>query len=186
MAKPNKDSQKHITVEDLLQLKRSERPDEAFWGQFDWELQQRMMQTLVKKNPLHLQVWSALSGRLTQSIGVACTAIFLAVMVVRPALVGTSSSSNSRSVAQTEDAPTQAASVAVEVLMSDLGGSSIESAHDYSIEGISAEVESPDSSFTRDFAMVGFVLGLDADYSSDAASSRVPFGSIGVATTLVY
>ncbi|HAV14241.1 MAG TPA: hypothetical protein DCX06_12225, partial [Opitutae bacterium] len=66
MSNHTHDSQKEVKVEDLLRMKRSERPDEAFWGQFDQELHQRMLQTLVKKDPVHLQIWRTLSGRFTQ------------------------------------------------------------------------------------------------------------------------
>lgn len=177
------DSQKQVKVEDLLRFKRAERPDDAFWGEFDRELHQRMLQTLVKKDPLHLQIWRTLSGRLTQSIGVACAAAFLALMVVRPVFIGTGTAAVS--VAQVDQvALVQTADV--EVAMSDLEVSVIDADHDYSIEGISANVESSDESFTREFGMEGFQLAKDADYSSDVASMRPSFGSTGVATTLVY
>ncbi|MGJ8637958.1 MAG: hypothetical protein ACSHYA_01075 [Opitutaceae bacterium] len=178
------DSQKEVKVEDLLRLKRAERPDDAFWGDFDQELHQRMLQTLVKKDPLHLQIWRTLSGRFTQSLGVACAAVFLGLMVVRPAFIGTTTAEIS-SVASVEAVATTEA-VVVEVAMSDLDDSALEATTDYSIEGISADVESQDATFTRDFAMDGFQLALDADYSSDVASARPSFGSTGVATTLVY
>ena len=70
--------------------------------------------------------------------------------------------------------------------MAELDGSAVEKIHDYSIEGIRAEVASHDANFTRDFAMEGFALALDADYSSDSASSRLFLGSAGVATSFVY
>jgi len=183
MSQHTKDSQKEVKVEDLLRLKRAERPDDAFWGEFDKELHQRMLQTLVKKGPLHLQIWRTLSGRLTQSVGVACAAAFLALMVVRPVFIGTTSAD--LPVAQIDNSALTSTSV-VEVAMSDLDVSSIEADHDYSIEGISPNVESSDERFTRDFGMEGFELAMDADYSSDEASMRPSFGSAGVATTLVY
>ena len=189
MVKPTEDSHKEVTVENLLQFKRAERPDEKFWGDFDRELHQRMMQTLVKKDPLHLQVWRALSGRFVQSAGVACAAGFLALMVVRPAFVGTAPvSGGAVAVAGNQSVSAEVSAAPIEVAMSDLGISSLESKHDYSIEGISADAESEDSSFTRDFGMEGFALALGADYSSDIASSssRLSFSSTGVATTLVY
>lgn len=183
MVKPTKDSQKKVSVEELLRLKRAERPDDVFWGDFDRELHQRMLQTLVKKDPLHLQVWRALSGRFTQSVGVACAAAVLALMVVRPAFIRTAPTNVS--VAQAQHTVTSVAAP-VEVAMSELDVSSIEAARDYRIEGITADVESPDAAFTRDFGMEGFALALDGDYSSDAASARPSFGSTGVATSLVY
>ncbi|MEN8661835.1 MAG: hypothetical protein ACN4GF_06155 [Lentimonas sp.] len=183
MSQNTNDSQKEVKVEDLLRLKRAERPDDAFWGEFDKELHQRMLQTLVKKDPLHLQIWRTLSGRLTQSVGVACAAAFLALMVVRPAFIGTTTADIS--VARVEGSAAAQLAV-VEVAMSDLDVSVIEGARDYSIEGISADVESSDARFTREFGMEGFEMAMDADYSSDVASMRPSFGSTGVATTLIY
>jgi hypothetical protein len=186
MVKPTEDSRKEVKVEDLLRLKRAERPDEAFWGDFDRELHQRMLQTLVKKDPVHLQVWRALSGRLVQSIGVACAAAFLALMVVRPVFISTAPSPVS--VAQVQGTVTEIAATApVEVAMAELDVPSIEAARDYRIEGITADVESSDSSFTRDFGMEGFQLAsLGVDFSSDVASAGHTFASSGVATTLAY
>ena len=56
MAKLPTERQAGINLEDLLRLKRSERPSDQFWNEFDRELHQRMLQTLVKKDPWYLQV----------------------------------------------------------------------------------------------------------------------------------
>ena len=181
------DSQKEVKVEDLLRLKRTERPDDKFWGQFDRELHQRMLQTLVKKDPLHLQIWRMLSGRLTQSIGVVTAAAFLALMVVRPAFVGTGDVHTTIAQNEPETVLSVQPEVVVEVARSNVNlPTNLEGPRDYSIQGISATVESQGSSFTRDFEMDGFQLALDVDYSTDAATARPSFGSTGVATTLVY
>lgn len=52
------DAQK-VTLEQLLKLKRCEKPDAAFWEQFDRELQQRTLQSLVRDPSL----WRQLSDR---------------------------------------------------------------------------------------------------------------------------
>ena len=78
-----------MKVEDLLRLKRAERPGEVFWNTFDRELHQRMLQTLVKKDPWHVQVLRGVSGRIAQSAAVGVAAVLLAMMVVRPAFVNT-------------------------------------------------------------------------------------------------
>lgn len=44
-----KPTRKPIEVEDLLRLKRSEMPDEAFWESFGEKLNQRMVHEAVKK-----------------------------------------------------------------------------------------------------------------------------------------
>lgn len=184
MTKPTNDSQKEVKVEDLLRLKRAERPDEAFWGKFDRELHQRMMQTLVKKDPIHLQIWRALSARFTQSVGVAAAAAFLALMVVRPAFLGSTGASDVNLAQEKSAVFTEIASA--EASVSEMNLAALEATRDYSIEGISAEVQSQDATFTRDFGMDGFELAMDADFSSDAASARLSFGNTGVAATLVF
>jgi hypothetical protein len=181
MAHQKNERQKEIKVEDLLRLKRAERPDDAFWGTFDRELHQRMLQTLVKKDPWHVQILRGLTGRFVQSAAVACAAAFIAMMVVRPAFVGTRSAD--LNLAENTQAVT--ASAPLEVAMSELD-TSLVSEHDYRIDSISADKVSDDSGFTRDFEMEGFQLAYDSsDYSIDAASVRPAFGSTGVAS-LVY
>lgn len=48
-----------LQVDALLRLKRSEKPDAQFWGRFDAELHQRMLQTLVQKEPWYRQLYFA-------------------------------------------------------------------------------------------------------------------------------
>ncbi|MGJ8648830.1 MAG: hypothetical protein ACSHX4_00600 [Opitutaceae bacterium] len=183
MPKPTKEHQEEVKVEDLLRLKRMERPDDAFWGKFDRELHQRMLQTLVKKDPLHVQVFRALSGRFAQSSAVACAALFIAMMVVRPAFVGTGVTDFN--VAETETT-VSAPVLAVEMAMSDLDEAALNGQRDYQIERISTETNTADAAFTRDFGMDGYELALgSADYSADVAASRPAFGSTSVAS-LVY
>ena len=87
MADTNNSHEKEVKVEDLLRLKRAERPGEVFWNTFDRELHQRMLQTLVKKDPWYVQVLRGVSGRIAQSAAVGAAAVFLALMVMRPSLV---------------------------------------------------------------------------------------------------
>ncbi len=190
MAHSTDEAHNEIKVEDLLRLKRAERPDDAFWGEFDRELHQRMLQTLVKKDPWHVQLLRGLSGRFAQSAAVASAAAFIAMMVVRPAFVATAGSSDVRVA---ENAASASVSAPVEVAMAELdfgstgsGASERVSKHDYRIDSISADKASRDSGFTRDFAMEGFQFASESsDYSIDSASGRPAFGSTGVAS-LVY
>jgi ribosomal protein S10 len=46
-------------VETLLRLKRSENPDAQFWERFEAELHQRMLRTLVQKEPWYRQLYYA-------------------------------------------------------------------------------------------------------------------------------
>ena len=45
------DSEKKITVEQLLRLKRSERPSAEFWVTFERELRARQLSALVERRP---------------------------------------------------------------------------------------------------------------------------------------
>lgn len=50
----DQDNQKvaKVTIEDLLKLKRLEKPSEAFWNRFDRELQEKTWEALITKVPL--------------------------------------------------------------------------------------------------------------------------------------
>jgi len=90
MVDTNNSRQKEVRVEDLLRIKRAERPDDAFWNTFDRELHQRMLQTLVKKDPWYVQILRGVSSRIAQTATVGAAAVFLAMMIVRPAFVDSS------------------------------------------------------------------------------------------------
>lgn len=47
---------KPLSVEQLLRFKKSERPDDAFWNNFDRELHQRLFQTVLQKRPGRVRV----------------------------------------------------------------------------------------------------------------------------------
>jgi len=175
-----KNEQEEVTLEDLLRLKRAERPSEAFWGEFDRELHQRMLQTLVKKDPLHIQIMRGLTGRFAQSIGVAAAAATIALLVLRPAFVGVG-------LPEAELAQ-QEAELAVEAtfqaqLLTEFDSTMV-AGRDYGIKVISSDQA---AGFTRDFAMDGYRLTHESsDYSSDSAASSFSFGSATGVASLVY
>ncbi len=176
MADSNNSHTKEVKVEDLLRLKRSERPDEVFWNTFDRELHQRMLQTLVKKDPWYIQLLRGLSGRIAQTAAVGAAAAFLAMMVVRPAFVDATNPSSSSPFAQVESISVP---VAFEVAMSDLD---TDIAADYQIEAITTVSEGME--FSPDYSLDGFE---GANYDADAyASDTASFAVSGVATGLVY
>jgi hypothetical protein len=117
MADTNSAHDKEVKLEELLRLKRAERPSEAFWNTFDRELHQRMLQTLVKKDPWYVQVLNGISGRMAQTAAVGAAAAFLAIMVVRPAFVNTTAHSSNG--AQFIQEAVASAPQVVEVPMSD-------------------------------------------------------------------
>lgn len=47
----NHDSKRPVTLEDILRLKRAERPAAEFWDQFDRELRAKQLSALVEKRP---------------------------------------------------------------------------------------------------------------------------------------
>lgn len=175
MADTKNARQKEVKVEDLLRLKRAERPDEAFWNTFDRELHQRMLQTLVKKDPWYVQLLRGFSGRIAQTTAVGAAAAFLAMMVVRPAFLETTQPSTSGSFVF-QQAET-ISSAPVEVAMSDL-------APDYQIEAISTVSSSSELGYTQEYALDRIeVAAYDSTaYVTDTAS----FASTGLATGLVY
>lgn len=174
MADSKQAPQKEVKVEDLLRLKRAERPSEDFWNTFDRELHQRMLQTLVKKDPWYVQLLRGASGRIAQTVTVGAAAAFLAMLVVRPVFVESPSPSNS----QYAEASAGATSATVEVAMSDLDESVTP---DYQIEAIST---SEGLEYTADYSLDSFEV---ASYDSTAyVTDTASFAASGVATGLVY
>lgn len=47
----NQESKRSVTVEDLLRVKRAERPAPEFWAEFDRELRAKQLAALVEKRP---------------------------------------------------------------------------------------------------------------------------------------
>ena len=184
MAKLPSKRQADINLEDLLRLKRSERPSEQFWNEFDRELHQRMLQTLVKKDPWYLQLMRVFSGRILQSTAIAAAAVLVAMIVVRPALQSTMLPI---SVADAQAPAVDAFRAPVEVAMTELTLAEAMSLPNYDTDVISAEATSSDVNFVRDFGMEQMrVASYDVSaYSTDSAQARVLFASAGVAS-LVY
>lgn len=47
----NRDSKRPVTLEDIIRIKRAERPSAEFWSQFDRELRVKQLAALVEKRP---------------------------------------------------------------------------------------------------------------------------------------
>lgn len=165
MAQKSPDPAKPVNVEDLLRLKRSERPKDEFWNQFDRELHQRMLQTLVKKDPWYLQITRVFSGSFTQTVGVGGFALLVAMLVLRPTQVERSA----------PEAGLVSRGPAGPVVNSSMGADFARS--DYQIESISTHSSAADESFKRDFKMEGIQVAADApDYSINFSLSSSSFG----------
>ena len=177
MADKNNAHDKEVQVEDLLRLKRAERPSEAFWNTFDRELHQRMLQTLVKKDPWYVQALRGISGRIAQTAAVGAAAAFLAMMIVRPALVDTTAPTSNE--AQFAQVAVVNASQGVEAAISDLDPTLTP---DYQIEAISGSIT--DSGYANEYAPDSFEV---ASYDSDVyVMDTAAFAGTGLAVTLVY
>jgi hypothetical protein len=190
MADTHKAPHKEIKVEDLLRLKRAERPDANFWNNFDRELHQRMLQTLVKKDPWYVQVLRAASGRIAQTTAIGAAAAFLALVLVRPAFVDSTESVPAASFARQDvaasipsasSALTSHLDAPVEVTISDLDAGLTK---DYRMEAISGLGGSSDLGYTPEYALdsIEVVAYDNAVYVADSAS----FVGSGLATGLVY
>jgi hypothetical protein len=198
MADTNNAREKEIKVEDLLRLKRAERPDANFWNTFDRELHQRMLQTLVKKDPWYVQVLRAVSGRIAQTTAIGAAAACLALVLVRPAFVDSTESAPDASFARQDVRQGVAASIPTassaltsrlaaphEVAMSDLDADlDAGLIRDYQMEAISGLSGSSDLGYTPEYTLdsIETVAYDNAVYVADSAS----FAGSGLATGLVY
>ena len=179
MADKNNTEKGIVKVEDLLRLKRLERPNQDFWSSFDRELHQRMLQALVKKDPWYVQIVRGLSGRLAQTTAVGATAAFLAMMILRPAFFDSVQSEAVTFVTQqsSEIIPSDPTAIAIPEAGSDWVA-------DYQIEAISADAPGSNLGYTQDYLHDRIeVTAYDrAAYIVDTAS----FASTSVAAGLVY
>ena len=187
MPKHSQQPETDIDLDQLLRLKRSERPDDAFWSQFDRELHQRMLQTLVKRDPWYVQVWQGLTGRLVQSAAIGAVAAVLALAVLRPALLSPEPNSAVAAAPLQAVAALQASSEPLTAnLLSYSEASSAAGVPDYAIESISVEALAADAAYQRDFGMQAIeVASHDAlAYSADSAHLHTSFATSGVASLI--
>lgn len=183
MAKSTEDSREKVSLEELLQFKRAERPEQSFWDEFDRGLHQRMMQTLVKKDPWPVQLLRGFTGKLAQSTAIAAAAAVLAIMVIRPAFVA-SGDQHQPALATVVGASLEISDSAA-IVSADLVGLGLMAEADYEIEGLTASAANSNDAVTQDYGLDRIeVASYDSDaYSADMAFSG--FASTGVAS-LVY
>lgn len=167
------------SLEELLRFKRSERPDEAFWDAFDSELHQRMMQTLVKKDPWYVQVLRGFSGKFAQTAAVAGVAAILALIAIRPTFVSTEAQSPAALAHNGSEVVENA-----EAVSSDIDSGLLAEA-DYEIEMLTAAATDDHSAVTQDYDLDHMEV---ASYDSDAYSADMAFSGFtsGGVASLVY
>ncbi len=81
---PEKEStpRPRVTVENLLELKRSEKPDQAFWERFDRELHQKSWQVLAKPAPWPVRFLKSFGSRLIPALPLTAAATFVVAMAL--------------------------------------------------------------------------------------------------------
>ena len=75
------DQRPKVTLEDLLQLKRAERPADDFWNGFERELRQKQLTALIEKRPWWQAVPLFLSRRAYVPLGATAILAFTLVSV---------------------------------------------------------------------------------------------------------
>lgn len=96
---PELNQRSKVTVEELLQLKRAERPDVEFWTKFERELRQKQLTALLEKRPWWQQLPQFLVRRAYVPVGATAILAFTLVSVKYYAPT---------QLAQVEPAPTSA------------------------------------------------------------------------------
>lgn len=78
---PSPDQRPPVTLEQLLRLKRAERPDADFWAKFDAELRQKQLAALVERRPWWRGLPVLFARRAYLPIGAAAVLTFTFVSV---------------------------------------------------------------------------------------------------------
>jgi hypothetical protein len=79
MMKP--ESKRPIAIEDLLRLKRAERPPAEFWDQFDRSLRAKQLAALVEKRPWWRDVSRVFAGFKLYHLPIAATAVAVVAFI---------------------------------------------------------------------------------------------------------
>jgi|GEM_PF-2584582 len=174
MAQDPNDRSPPVQVEDLLRLKRSERPTEAFWDEFDRGLHQRMLQALVKKDPWYRQLMRMLTIPALPTLAITSAAALALLLLLRP--INFQAGSNVSALA-THNPST------VRVIAPHFAPELAEHTHsDYQIEAMSSDWVPVETGFTCDFKFEG-IQGLRAgsDYSMNFALNAASLDGVGSA-----
>jgi hypothetical protein len=86
MAEQTPDPRRKVTLEQIIHLKRSERPGAEFWEGFDRELHRRQLVALVTIDPWHrraLRALTTLARRLAPASAGAAALAFAAIAIMR-------------------------------------------------------------------------------------------------------
>lgn len=119
----NHENKRPVTLEDLLQLKRAERPSAEFWTRFDRELRAKQLAAIVEKRPWWSAVPRAFAGLSRFHLPLGATAV-LALTIVSVREFRPDSPAPARPV----DAKPEAAAVLVAVPVGESGSTLSEAA----------------------------------------------------------
>ncbi len=180
-----------VSLEQLLRLKRAEKPEEVFWDRFDRELHGRMLRTLVNSETKSMG-WSRwLRMRWLQAGAVAACAVLLALVAVdlrTQEQAGTVSPSAVALQPQLPDVSRQTASPAVAASAIAAEAEAMVERTDFGIGRVASAKPQSELSFSRDFGAnsvrVAVASSIDS-YRMDYASDSV-FGSQSARGRLVY
>jgi hypothetical protein len=78
---PETDQRSKVTVEDLLRLKRAERPAPEFWANFERELRQKQLTALIEKRPWWQELPQLFARRIYLPVGATAILAFTLVSV---------------------------------------------------------------------------------------------------------
>lgn len=82
-----KESRPKVSLEDVLRLKRSERPSVEFWEDFDRDLRRRTLQALVSEEPWNPSRLRMLFIRVATTVSVTAAAVAALVYVLQNGIV---------------------------------------------------------------------------------------------------
>ena len=167
-----------VALEDLLKLKRLEKPDTAFWSSFDREFEKKTLKELVKKPSMReaFAHWLSTSGsRWIPASAVAAAAVFFASDAFvtsqesqAPALISAPQQiTNAVEIAATEPAPQAKVSATTPDILPADDAVWTEAETDFTVDFIVASnpVASGEPAFSTDFAPDTLEMGYAAPTS---------------------
>ncbi len=78
---PDSNQRSKVTIEDLLRLKRAERPSAEFWSTFERELRQKQLSALMEKRPWWQELPQVFARRAYLPVGAAAIVAFTLISV---------------------------------------------------------------------------------------------------------
>jgi hypothetical protein len=179
-----------VTVEQLLRLKRAEKPEAEFWERFDRELHGRMLRTLVngESKPAGWSRW--LRMRWLQAGAVAACVAMVAVFALELELLDSGVAATSVAAYQADRVEVADVSTAPEIVVAvdETTTAVAVERTDFGIGRVASAKPASEASFSRDFGAnavrVAAAMPVDT-YRMDYASDTV-FGGQSARGRLVY